>query len=257
MMPREIDGHALRVVPSPNYGSRRGGLRADMLILHYTGMEDAERAVYWLCAPESEVSCHYLVDEAGGIVQMVDEAERAWHAGASCWHGETDINSCSIGIEIHNPGHELGYPDFPDAQMLAVEALVRDIMTRHAMVPERLLAHSDIAPARKIDPGEKFNWARLAAAGLGLWLPPEARHDDVGYGIGDEGPVISMLQRELRDFGYGIEVNGSFDRQTEIVVLAFQRHWRPDLVDGRWDRSTAVSLHRLLQLLGKAGPAMV
>ena len=136
-----------------------------MLLLHYTGMDSAEAALDWLTRQESGVSCHYLVDAEGRIAQMVPESERAWHAGQSLWEGETDINSCSIGIEIHNPGHDFDYPDFPDAEMRAVEALCRDILSRHAIPSHRVLAHSDVAPGRKRDPGEKFDWERLARAG--------------------------------------------------------------------------------------------
>jgi len=136
-------------VPSPNNEARVGGRSPDMLILHYTGMESAEAALDWLTREESKVSCHYLVDEEGRIAQMVAEGARAWHAGQSLWAGETDLNSCSIGIEIHNPGHDFDYPDFPEMQMCAVEALCLDILGRHAIPPDRVLAHSDIAPGRK------------------------------------------------------------------------------------------------------------
>ena len=144
-----------------------------MLVLHYTGMEREERALKWLCDPESSVSCHYLVFEDGRVAQLVDEADRAWHAGKSFWAGETDINSRSIGIEIANPGHQYGYSGFPDAQMDAVIALCREILGRHPIPPQRVLAHSDIAPARKEDPGELFPWDRLHAEGIGHWVLPE------------------------------------------------------------------------------------
>ncbi len=175
----------------------RGGRTPDMLILHYTGMESAEAALDWLTRQESEVSCHYLVDEDGRIAQLVTESERAWHAGQSLWAGETDLNSCSIGIEIHNPGHDFDYPDFPDAQMRAVEALCLDILSRHAIPPARVLAHSDVAPGRKRDPGEKFDWQRLARAGIGLWVPPAPLEGDAGLGPGDEGETVAALQRAL------------------------------------------------------------
>ena len=161
-----------QIVVAANQEPRRGIERPTMLVLHYTGMQNAQKAVRWLSLAESRVSCHYVIDEAGRITQMVPERLRAWHAGVSCWHGETDLNSASIGIEIHNPGHEDGYTDFPAAQIAAVIALSRDIVVRNRIAVPRVLAHSDIAPLRKIDPGEKFPWNELAAAGVGAWVPP-------------------------------------------------------------------------------------
>ena len=232
--------------PSPNHEPRRDGRQIDMLILHYTGMESAEAALDWLTRQESEVSCHYLVDEQGRIAQIVAESERAWHAGQSRWAGETDINSCSIGIEIHNPGHDFDYPDFPDAEMRAVEALCRDIMSRHAIPPHRVLAHSDVAPGRKRDPGEKFDWRRLARAGIGLWVPPAPVEDDQGLGPGDEGTKVEALQRDLLAYGYGVEVTTTYGTGLEKVVEAFQRHFRTARIDGRADASTLDTLARLL-----------
>src|SRR5262245_56375943 len=161
------------VCPSPNFEPRRGGAPPSILLLHYTGVDTAAKAIDWLSRAESRVSAHYVVDEKGCITQLVAEAMRAWHAGLAAWAGETDINSAPIGIEIHNPGHELGYPDFPEPQLGAVEALCLDIIARYRIRPERVLAHSDVAPTRKKDPGEKFPWARLAQAGIGHWVPPE------------------------------------------------------------------------------------
>lgn len=235
--------------PSPNFEPRADDRKPDLLLLHYTGMESAEGALHWLTTPESKVSCHYLVDEEGRVTQMVAEEMRAWHAGQSCWAGEEDINSCSIGIEIHNPGHEFGYRDFPDAQMEAVEALSRDIVTRHAIPGERVLAHSDVAPARKQDPGERFDWARLAKAGPGLWVEPDPPGDDKGLGEGDEGSEVRDLQEALQRFGYGIEPSGIYGPETMQVVTAFQRHWRSARVDGRADISTQATLERLLAAL--------
>ena len=141
--------------------------------MHYTGVTTAAKAIDWLSRAESKVSAHYVIDDEGRITQLVAEAMRAWHAGLAAWAGESDINSASIGIEVHNPGHELGYPDFPQPQLAVVEALCRDIIARHSIRPERVLAHSDVAPTRKKDPGEKFPWARLARAGIGHWVAPE------------------------------------------------------------------------------------
>ena len=238
--------YAIRWCPSPNFEPRREGCAVDMLILHYTGMETADAALDWLTCEESKVSAHYLVDEAGDIAQMVAERSRAWHAGQSYWAGETDLNSCSIGIEIHNPGHDFDYPAFPDVQMRAVETLCLDILSRHAIPPSRVLAHSDIAPGRKRDPGEKFDWARLARAGIGLWIEPAPLVGDVGVGVGDESETIAELQRWLREYGYGVEVTSTYGKGLENVVEAFQRHFRSERVDGRADQSTRETLARLL-----------
>jgi N-acetylmuramoyl-L-alanine amidase len=234
---------------SPNVGARRDGKRADILLLHYTGMASAEAACRWLCNPRSGVSCHYLVDEQGGIVQMVEEDMRAWHAGQSYWGGTSDINSRSIGIEIHNLGHEADYPDFPDVQMEAVIALCRDIVERHRIAAERVLAHSDVAPRRKLDPGEKFDWRRLHEAGVGHWVEPEPIGTDPGIGPGEEGVEVAALQHELATYGYDVPHGGRFDAATEAGVAAFQRHFRPSRVDGRGDRSTCRTLARLVAAL--------
>ncbi len=153
--------------PSPNFGERKSAV--DMLLMHYTGMNSGPAAVNWLRAEKSGVSCHYLVDVDGAITQMVCESKRAWHAGKSYWQGVEDINSCSVGIEIQNAGPLAAFPDFPDVQIAAVIELSKDIIARHAIVAERVLGHSDVAPGRKIDPGEKFPWERLAKAGIGVW----------------------------------------------------------------------------------------
>ena len=241
--------------PSPNCETRRADLKPDMLILHYTGMESAEAALDWLTRQESGVSCHYFVDDEGRIAQLVLESERAWHAGQSLWAGEMDLNSCSIGIEIHNPGHDFDYPDFPDAEMRAVEELCLDILGRHAIPAHRVLAHSDVAPGRKRDPGEKFDWERLARAGIGLWVPPAPLAGDIGLGPGDEGESVTALQRALLDFGYGVEVTSTYGTGLEKAVEAFQRHFRPARIDGRADASTRDTLDRLL--IARAQAAMV
>ncbi len=153
--------------PSANFGERKAPV--DLLLMHYTGMKSGAAAINWLCNEESGVSCHYLVDVDGAITQMVCESKRAWHAGKSCWQGVKDINSCSVGIEVQNAGPSENFPDFPDVQMVAVIELSKDIITRHAIELERVLGHSDVAPGRKIDPGEKFPWELLAANGVGVW----------------------------------------------------------------------------------------
>jgi N-acetylmuramoyl-L-alanine amidase len=232
---------------SPNIEPRRKGLKPSILLLHYTGMTDAGLAIDWLSRPEAKVSCHYVVDEAGRITQMVAESQRAWHAGVSHWAGETDINSASIGIEIHNPGHELGYPDFPPAQIAAVIALSRDIVTRCGIRPDRVLAHSDVAPHRKIDPGEKFPWRELAARGVGLWVDPAPLEAPRDGGTDPEYATIAEAQARLRAYGYGLDISGTMDERTRLVVAAFQRHFRPARVDGILDASTLETLDRLCQ----------
>jgi N-acetylmuramoyl-L-alanine amidase len=224
-----------------------------MLLLHYTGVASAAGAIDWLSRPESKVSCHYVVDEVGGITQLVAEEMRAWHAGLAFWAGETDINSVSVGIEIHNPGHEQGYPDFPDVQIAAVTALAKGIISRHDIARERVLAHSDVAPVRKKDPGEKFPWARLAQSGIGHWVAPEpVNPPDPGMAVDAAGPLVAEVQALLRSYGYDIEPTGVFDPRTEFVVRAFQRHFRPERVDGRIDQSTITTLERLCAALPDA-----
>jgi N-acetylmuramoyl-L-alanine amidase len=240
---------AAAFIVAPNIEPRRDNRRPDMLLLHYTGMESAAAACDWLCNPVSGVSCHYLVDQAGRITQMVGEEMRAWHAGKSVWQGETDSNSRAIGIEIHNPGHTLGYTDFPDRQMQAVIALCRDILSRHAIAPRQVLAHSDVAPTRKVDPGEKFDWAWLAREGVGHWVPPVEIAGGQYLQPGDRGRTVEALQAMLALYGYGLEITGEYDRLTEAVVSAFQRHFRQARVDGVADRSTIDTLHRLLSAL--------
>jgi N-acetylmuramoyl-L-alanine amidase len=244
------------VHPALNREARRGGVKPSLLILHYTGMSSATKAIDWLSRAESGVSCHYVVDENGSITQLVPEDQRAWHAGVSCWRGETDINSHSIGIEIHNPGHQDGYPDFPPAQMDAVIALSKDIVRRHRMTPDSILAHSDVAPGRKIDPGEKFNWLLLAKEGLVLWVRPSPiRTDDPGLGPGANGQRIARAQECLASYGYDVEASGTLDAATEKVLKAFQLHFRPRRVDGRLDRSTEVTLERLIEASRKRAAA--
>ena len=232
---------AHRLMVAANVEPRRNGRTVDMLILHYTGMDNAEEACRLLCSAEGGVSCHYLVDEQGAITQMVGENLRAWHAGLSLWGGETDTNSRSIGIEIHNPGHGLGYPDFPPAQMQAVADLCRDILSRHAIPPAHVLAHSDVAPGRKIDPGERFDWALLHREGIGHWVPP-APPDPVLL----EGAELPAFQRLLKTYGYAVEETGEWDEATRKVTDAFQRHFRPALVNGVPDRSALRTAERLV-----------
>src|SRR5580700_3079868 len=231
------------VVPSPNHDERKDGRRPNLILLHYTGMQHSNAALALLTRSGSEVSAHYFVFEDGRVVQMVPEGRRAWHAGVSHWAGETDINSCSIGIEIVNPGHDFGYPDFPKRQIAAVTALCRGIQKRNTIRPERVLAHSDVAPSRKADPGEKFPWQTLWDSGVGHWVPPAPiAEGGAMLTLGDRGEAVSSIQDQLSQYGYGISVNGHYDSATSDVVRAFQRHFRPARADGVTDESTRATL---------------
>lgn len=245
------DHSGAEVRVSPNFGPRVAVSRPDMIILHYTGMQTGEAAEAWLCTPESQVSSHYLVHEDGRIVQMVRESDRAWHAGRSFWHGATDLNSHSVGIEIVNPGHEFGYKPFPRRQIDAVIALCRGIIDRYGIRPERILAHSDVALGRKVDPGERFPWRKLAEAGIGHFVAPARLGGKVLLYPGDAGDAVEELQSMLSAYGYGVDITGIFDPQTGVVVTAFQRHFRPRRVDGLVDRSTLLTLRRLLEALSE------
>ncbi|MBN8980215.1 MAG: N-acetylmuramoyl-L-alanine amidase, partial [Rhizobiales bacterium] len=221
---------ASRFAASPNHEPRSAAV--DMIVLHYTGMATAKGALERLCDPEAKVSAHYLVGEDGAITQMVAEDRRAYHAGVSSWQGTTDINSRSIGIEIVNGGHDFGCPDFPPQQIDAVIRLCQDVQSRFAIPQANVLAHSDIAPSRKQDPGEKFPWKVLHEAGVGLWVAPAAIADGNALRIGDESEAVGKLQTMLRAYGYGVEVTNTFGEMTRDVVTAFQRHFRPARVDG-------------------------
>jgi len=229
MIPLEI-----RERESPNHGSRGEPARIDMLVLHYTGMASAEAAIERLCNRDAKVSAHYLVEENGNMWRLVPEARRAFHAGVSCWEGESNLNAVSLGIEVVNPGHEWGYRPFPDAQMLAVERLCRDLVSRYAIPAHRILGHSDIAPERKSDPGELFDWPRLACAGIGIW-PPPAIDSARGRGVAVIAPAAALA--DLATIGYCVASN------TQTAVLAaFQRRFRPERCDGRLDAETATRL---------------
>lgn len=226
-------------VPSSNFTARRPetdpARRPDMLILHYTAMTSSERALYWLTTPESNVSCHYLIAEDGEIFQMVREADRAWQAGLSWWQGDADINSASIGIEIANGGPTNPNPEFPEAQMKAVRDLSADICKRNRISPTRVLAHSDIAPGRKVDPGPYFDWEWLAHEGVGLWPAATSPSQNVAKDA-------KTCQQRLAEIGYKIDVTGEWDTQTQTVISAFQLHWRRENHDGELDTETATRL---------------
>jgi N-acetylmuramoyl-L-alanine amidase len=234
------------VLPSPNHDRRVGTGRPDMLVLHYTGMADGEAALAKLCEPTSKVSAHYVVFEDGRTVQCVPELRRAWHAGVSSWEGQSDVNSRAVGIEIVNPGHDFGYPDFPEPQVAAVIRLARDILRRHPIHSARVVGHSDVAPARKRDPGEKFPWPRLHAEGIGLWIHPAPLDGAGGLAEGDAGAAVEELQAMLATFGYGVTRSGRFDADTRFAVAALQRHFRPARIDGIADASTIDTLRRVV-----------
>ena len=231
--------------PSPNFDARTAP--PDMIILHYTGMRTGEAALGRLCDPTAKVSAHYMVEEDGRVFALVPEERRAWHAGKSFWRGESDINARSVGVEIVNPGHEFGYRAFPDAQIGAVIDLVADIRRRWTIDDALILGHSDVAPARKEDPGELFPWRRLAEAGHGLWAEPSAAPGPA-LSQGDEGPGVFAFQAGLARLGYDSAPSGAYDAATTTIVRAFQRHWRPSHVDGLADGETRARLIALLRL---------
>ena len=210
---------------SPNFNARPEGASIDMLVLHYTGMQSAEAALTRLCDPAAEVSAHYMIDEAGQVFALVDEEDRAWHAGVSVWRGEANVNNRSIGIELVNPGHEFGYRPFPEAQMAALIELANGSLWRWPIPPRHVLGHADVAPRRKQDPGELFDWRRLAEAGIGLWPEPGAV----------EGDAAAMLA------AYGYETE-----DLSASLTAFQRHFRPARCDGAADEETLSVLNGLL-----------
>ena len=233
--------------PSPNFDLRLAP--PDMLILHYTGMPTGQAALERLCDPDAKVSAHYLVEEDGRVFRLVPEERRAWHAGVSFWQGDTDCNGASIGVEIVNPGHEFGYRPFPEAQIEAVIALTSDVRTRWTIPDNRIIAHSDVAPDRKQDPGELFPWKRLAEAGHGLWAGPAAAPGSA-LSLGDEGPGVLVLQGGLARLGYDCARTGHYDQATAVIVTAFQRHWRPERCDGVADGETRARLMALLRIAG-------
>ena len=221
---------SLRSMPSPNFDARATDMQIDILVIHYTGMTDAGAALDRLCDPAAKVSAHYLIDEDGQIIQLVDEHDRAWHAGVSAWRGETDVNNRSIGIELVNPGHEFGYRPFPEAQMAALEAMAHGILRRHPIPARNVVGHSDVAPGRKQDPGELFDWQRLAAVGVGLWP---------GHGRPEEEDANHSLAILLEQYGYSTE-------DLTAAIRAFQRHFRAERIDGIADAETVRCAQQLL-----------
>ena len=224
--------------PSPNHGPRPDNTPIDMLVLHYTGMRDGRSALERLCNAEARVSAHYMIEEDGTVYALVDEERRAWHSGVGAWRGHDDINSRSIGIELVNPGHEFGYRPFPMPQMEALAQLAPAILARHPIPPRNVVGHADVAPTRKEDPGELFDWAWLAARGVGLWpaanAPAAPRADD---------QIAAMLTR----WGYTVDAAA-----TTAALIAFQRHFRPARFDGVADAETTGILIALLAMINDA-----
>ena len=214
--------------PSPNFGARPANNPIDMLVIHYTGMTSANDALSRLCDGASGVSAHFLIDEDGTLYSLVDEHERAWHAGKSLWRGNSNINDRSIGVELVNPGHEFGYRIFPDPQMDTLATLAQDLITRHPIPPRNVVGHSDIAPSRKQDPGELFDWQKLATVGVGLWPKPATKIEE---------EVAEILTR----YGYDMSSTGA--------ITAFQRHFRQSYITGIADDETTSLATGLLRLI--------
>jgi N-acetylmuramoyl-L-alanine amidase len=229
-----------RDLPSPNQDDRPAGTPIDMLILHYTGMQSARAAIDRLRDPAAKVSSHYVVDEDGFVLHLVPEERRAYHAGVSTWRGHTELNGRSIGIEIVNPGHEWGYRDFPVLQLAAVCDLCLEILSRHPIPPRNIVAHSDVAPDRKQDPGEKFDWEGFARNGVGLW--PFGVPDLGTTGEVRDAPALRGVRAALADVGYRVAPEGALDPALSAVLRAFQRHWRPEAVTGQADSGTLARL---------------
>ena len=218
-----------REVESPNRDERK--LPVTMVVLHYTGMQTAGEALDRMCDPEAKVSAHYMIEEDGTVTQLVPEEKRAWHAGQSYWRGINDVNSASVGIELVNPGHEWGYRPFPEAQMGALLPLLANILDRHDIPRANVVGHSDVAPARKQDPGELFDWERLARLRLALPTPRLGMH----LVFDNPGAFYLALER----FGYDIT-------DGRAAVAAFQRRWRPEMIDGEIDGQCGALLFELL-----------
>jgi N-acetylmuramoyl-L-alanine amidase len=236
----------IRDLPSPNQDDRQG-VPIDMLILHYTGMRSAQEAIGRLRDPAARVSSHYVVDEDGSVLRLVAEERRAWHAGVSYWRGRTDLNGCSLGVEVVNPGHEWGYRDFPILQLAVVCDLCLAILSRHAIPACNIVAHSDVAPDRKEDPGEKFDWRGLAQNGVGLW--PQDVPDLGTTGTVRDAASMRDVRAALGEIGYRVAPEGAFDPTLAAILRAFQRHWRPEAITGQADAGTLARLLGVRQLM--------
>ncbi len=238
----------IRDLSSPNQDDRPENCPIDMVILHYTGMRTASEAVSRLRDPAAKVSSHYLVDEDGNVLRLVAEARRAWHAGASHWRGQRMLNNRAIGIEIVNPGHEHGYRDFPVLQLASVCDLCLEILSRHAVPARNFVGHSDVAPDRRADPGEKFDWEGLARNGVGLW--PDGAPDLGTSGAVRDAAALRDVRAALAHIGYEVTAEGALDPALATVLRAFQRHWRPEAVTGQADSGTLARLLAVARMCG-------
>lgn len=241
-------------LPSPNFDSRAGS-KINFIILHYTDTKTAKEALDILTSPEKKVSSHYVVDENGDIYSLVKEHDRAWHAGVSSWQGMENLNAFSIGVEIVNPGHLNGLKKFPEVQMKSVLELCQGIIERHKIKPQYVLAHSDIAPARKKDPGEMFDWQYLASHGVGIFYQPKKVPAGLTLEEGDKAGQVKEFQQKLKKLGYKIPETGVFDVETKEVVEAFQRRFLPMNsvgsrgITGKWSALEAEIINGLLALI--------
>ena len=230
--------------PSPNFDERNPDVHLRYVVLHYTGMPTRDVALQRLCNPKSKVSAHYLIDDEGRLFKLVEEDKRAWHAGKGFWRGATDINSASIGIELVNPGHAYGYTKFPKAQTNFLKDLLKEVMKRNRLNPATaLLAHADIAPDRKEDPGELFPWEDFAKEGFGLWPSVERK---------DYEPIQDFEEQKLlRTIGYDCPDNGVYDPPTRAALLAFQRRYDPANITGTPERETIARMRALVRAIAK------
>lgn len=234
---------------SPNFNDRPSGCGVDTVVIHYTGMKSSGDALERLCSSEAKVSSHYLIDTNGDLYKLVDENKRAWHAGISHWAGRDNVNDYSIGIELQNSGHEYGYHQFLKEQMQCLIDLLAEITTNYNILPYNIVGHSDIAPERKMDPGELFDWKYLADNGLSIWPSKNYSVKSGGRVIaraGDDNQYIGTIQKKLADFGYNLQVSNVFDYQTINVVTAFRRRFMPDCLHPVWDERAEIILSDLL-----------
>lgn len=244
-----IDKMKDRIYKSTNYDQRPSKTKIDTLVLHYTGMKSGHAALDRLCDTKAKVSSHYVVEEDGTVHKLVDCKFRAWHAGKSIWRGRENINDCSIGIEIVNPGHEYGYKKFPKKQMNSVISLCQSLIEKYPIDQRNIVGHSDIAPARKQDPGELFDWELLAKNGVGIWPDVPKSKPQTMIKKGTHGDEVRDLQTRLARLGYGLVPDGAYEEPTELVVKAFQRHYgKTTKIDGTWNTVLDARLDALLAL---------
>ena len=231
---------------SPNFDERKS--KIDIIVIHYTGMQSFEEALEHLCKPSSKVSSHYLINSSGDVYLLVDEEKRAWHAGVSYWSGNIDVNSSSIGIELVNPGHEFGYEIFSESQMTSLEVLIKSLINNYNIPLYNIVGHSDIAPLRKKDPGELFNWKRLAKKNLSIWPNKLSTSFSKNIKIGNKSNSILQVQEFLSEIGYKITKDGFFSEETKLVLMAFQRRFRCHKVDGLFDDETGSMIKSIYDL---------